>query len=340
MVKPHKRGEKIRQFILENVESHPRDITKIAAHKFRVTRQAINKHIKQLIKQKSISANGATSNRTYYLHPDVTKLFAYQMDGRLEEDVVWRSDILPLLKNLPDNAEAIWAYCFSEIFNNAIDHSNGTVIGVELEKTATTSEIRIFDDGEGIFHKIQKELNLLDERHAVLELSKGKFTTDPENHSGEGIFFSSRMMEQFIVLSGSTYFSHTDKSDLDWILENPPQKGTGVFMKMKNNTTRTVQEVYDLYADPERDYDFAKTVVPVNLVRYGNEMLVSRSQAKRLLARVDRFKIVILDFKGVDAIGQAFADEIFRVFPLKNATTRIIPVNMSELVQKMVLRAL
>ena len=39
------------------------------------------------------------------------------------------------------------------------------------------------------------------------------------------------------------------------------------------------------------------------------EKLMSRSQAKRLLARIDRFKVVLFDFDGVIMIGQAFADE-------------------------------
>jgi len=341
VVRVLKRGEKIRKFILDNVESHPKDIAQVAARKFSVTRQAISKHIRLLVKQKSIAVKGVTSNRVYLLHPDPSKNFTYVLDKSLQEDVVWRNDILPLLDNLPDNVENIWSYCFSEILNNAIDHSNGSIVAVIVEKTAITTEIRVIDNGEGIFRKIQKELKLLDERHAVLELSKGKVTTDPENHTGEGIFFSSRMMEKFAILSGSTYFSHNKEDDLDWIIENPGLEGTGVFMKTKNDTARTVQKIFNQFADPgSEDYGFAKTIVPVRLIQYGNEMLVSRSQAKRLLARVDRFKIVILDFKGVSAIGQAFADEIFRVFAQRQTTTKIIPINMTDSVQSMVVRAL
>ena len=62
------------------------------------------------------------------------------------------------------------------------------------------------------------------------------------------------------------------------------------------------------------DYSFSKTVIPVKLAAFGDEQLLSRSQAKRLVARIDQFKNVELDFSGVDEIGQAFADEVFRVF--------------------------
>ena len=70
----------------------------------------------------------------------------------------------------------------------------------------------------------------------------------------------------------------------------------------------------------------------------GYENLVSRSQAKRLLARVDRFKEVILDFADVHSIGQAFADEIFRVFSSQHPDVRIRVVNANDNILKMIRR--
>ena len=134
----------------------------------------------------------------------------------------------------------------TEIINNAIDHSSGHQLLVQVTKTATNTEIVVYDDGEGIFKKIQRELGLLDERHSVLELSKGKLTTDPDNHTGEGIFFSSRMFDDFAVLSGNVYFSHKINDVEDWILEQQRfQSGTGVLMKIANNTNRTSKDIFD-----------------------------------------------------------------------------------------------
>jgi hypothetical protein len=45
---------------------------------------------------------------------------------------------------------------------------------------------------------------------------------------------------------------------------------------------------------------------------------------------------VVLDFTGVDFIGQGFADEIFRVFALAHPGTRLIPVHCTETVEKMI----
>lgn len=339
MSKVRKRGEQIRQFILSNVEDHPRDIAALAAQEFGITRQAINKHIKRLVEQKALSFKGSTNSRIYYLHPLIEWRQIYFLDTSLEEDIVWDSDIKPLLSDLPDNVKDIWLYGFTEMLNNAIDHSSGAKVFIQVKRTSLSTEIMIDDDGEGIFRKIQRSLELNDERHAVLELAKGKLTTDPDRHSGEGIFFTSRMFDQFAILSGNVYFSHQFSKAEDWIFENDSsQDGTSVFMELDNNTSRTSKQVFDSFSSGD-DYAFNKTVVPVRLAQYGDERLVSRSQAKRLLANVDKFKIVIFDFSEVEAIGQAFADEVFRVFKKQHPEIQIVDLNANEEVKKMLNRA-
>jgi hypothetical protein len=61
--------------------------------------------------------------------------------------------------------------------------------------------------------------------------------------------------------------------------------------------------------------------------------------SKRLLARIDRFSIVIFDFKAVETIGQAFADEIFRVFERAHPNIKLIAMNTSISVDQMINRA-
>jgi STAS-like domain of unknown function (DUF4325)/Histidine kinase-like ATPase domain len=339
MTRVRSRGEQIRRFITDNVEKHPSDIAKITATKFGITRQAVNKHLKKLVDEKALAQKGQTRNRSYYLHPQEDWEKTFQLNAQLAEDVVWRNDVASSLDQLPENVLDIWHFGFTEMFNNAIDHSDGTVISIRLQKTATSTQLLLSDDGVGIFIKIQKELGLLDERHAILELAKGKLTTDPENHTGEGIFFTSRMFDDFIILSGGTYFSHKFGDQEDWILERAKfEPGTTVWMKLDNHTSRTTRKVFDRYTSAD-DYGFTKTVVPVRLAQYGDDKLVSRSQAKRLLARVDRFKTVIFDFQGVDSIGQAFADEVFRVFQNKHPDIEFIPFKANSAVRRMIKRA-
>ena len=169
-----------------------------------------------------------------------------------------------------------------------------------------------------------------------MKLRGRKLTTDPENHSGEGIFFTSRMFDKFSILSRELYFScHNDEN---WLIEDAKDEneGTSVSLVISQESSKTTKEVFAKYAPEADEYGFTKTHVPVNLVRYGNENLVSRSQAKRLLARFDRFKEVFLDFEGIGEIGQGFADEIFRVFHSAHPNTKIVWINASVDVQNMI----
>lgn len=333
------RGEKIRHYILRHVDDHPEDVVRLVMEKFGISRQAVNKHMRNLIDQGALIGRGSTRGRTYHLAPLEKWSGEYAFSDDLAEDRIWREDIAPRLAGLPDNVLEIWQYGATEMLNNAIDHSRGSTLIVALEKTAMTAELMVLDDGVGIFRKIQNALNLADERHAVLELAKGKLTTDPEHHTGEGIFFTSRMFDKFDILSGGVYFSHQFSEEEDWIMERDRfSSGTFVWMKLDNHTSRSLTKVFDRFAGPE-EYAFTRTVVPVRLARYGDDRLVSRSQARRLLNRVERFKTVIFDFAEVDSIGQAFADEVFRVFASAHPEIDIQTVNMNAKVGRMVARA-
>jgi len=67
---------------------------------------------------------------------------------------------------------------------------------------------------------------------------------------------------------------------------------------------------------------------------------MSRSQAKRVVTRVEKFKTVMFDFTGIETIGQAFADEIFRVFANSHPEIELYPINANPDVQAMINRAL
>ena len=70
--------------------------------------------------------------------------------------------------------------------------------------------------------------------------------------------------------------------------------------------------------------------------KYEREQLLSRSQARRVLARFERFSEIMLDFRGVTIIGQAFADEIFRVFRREHPEIEILAVNTSNDIRQMI----
>lgn len=66
---------------------------------------------------------------------------------------------------------------------------------------------------------------------------------------------------------------------------------------------------------------------------------VARSHAKRLLERAEKFERVVFDFRDVEWISPAFADEIFRVFALQHPEVELVAVNTNVGVKKMVAKA-
>lgn len=333
--------KEIRDFILENLDTHESDISAMISEKFVISRQAANRHIRNLVQSGALEASGGRRNRRYRLKPLLTKTFTFKLENDLKEDRIWAKDIRNLLTSFAGtNAYDILHYGCSEICNNAIDHSEGNIIKVVIMTDAKNISLRIDDDGVGIFNKIQHFLNLDDPRQSLLELAKGKFTSDPDRHTGEGIFFTCRMFDWFSINSGSLAFIRYENDD--WLIENREKKinGTSVIMVIRRNTERTTKSIFDKFADEASDFGFTRTHVPVNLALYEGEKLISRSQARRVLVRVDRFREVMLDFKDVIDIGPAFADEIFRVFANSHPNIKLRWINSNSDVEKMINRAL
>jgi len=68
--------------------------------------------------------------------------------------------------------------------------------------------------------------------------------------------------------------------------------------------------------------------------------LISRSEAKRIVRDLDESREIVLDFKGVDLVGQGFADEVFRVWARAHPETYLVPIEMNGPVEFMVERAI
>lgn len=336
------RGELIRSRILSDVSDHSADISKHIGKLFSITPQAVNSHVKRLEKDGWLTSTGIGKGKKYFLGDIRLHKSLFRLTDDFTEGDVWRNEYAYIFDGLPENIIDICHYGFTEMVNNVIDHSDGENVYIYTLRSKHKITILVADDGEGIFKKIKRLCNLEDERQALLELSKGKLTTDPDNHTGEGIFFTSRVFDEFEIDSKGIKFSHNNQFKFDYILESAMsenQVGTMVHMLIARDSSRGVQAVFDEFAAPD-EFKFNKTVIPVRLAQYGNEKLVSRSQAKRLLARVERFENVVFDFDGVSSIGQAFADEIFRVYANSHPNIVLLPVKMEEAVEKMVSRAM
>ena len=338
-MKKREKTESIEHFIVDNLRRHESDIANLTATHFQISRAAVARHIALLVKRNIVSTTGNTKARAYSLVPSVDERFSLSTIG-LHEDVVWRERISPLLSSdTHANILTICNYGFTEMLNNAIDHSEADTVHVTVRVDAAQIYMWIRDFGIGVFKKLMRDLHLHDARHALLELSKGKLTTDSSAHTGQGIFFTSRMFDEYMLYANGFSFCRLGQDD-DWLFESADdQVGTVIFMRIGLRATQTASEIMSRYASELHDYGFTRTHVSLELARYEGEQLVSRSQAKRLLLRVDQFKEVWLDFKGISTIGQAFADETFRVFQREHPNLKIVSINANDEVKNMIMRA-
>ena len=233
------------------------------------------------MKKDQIEASGQTRPKHYSLKVTKFETTLALADNR-HEDQVWRSVVEPRIQGLPENTVRICQHGFTVVFNNAIDYSQGQHVLVTIERSARFISLVVSDDGVGIFERIKASFGLEDYRHAILELAKGKLTTDPKRHSGEGIFFSSRVFDEFAIAANRYKFLHLNRPAGDWVIEDDTidRYGTIIKMKIAIDSPRTLKEVFDLYANPDTDdYGFSRTHVPLRLAQYGQEQLMSRSQA-------------------------------------------------------------
>jgi len=326
----------IKNYIISNISKNPNKITQQTCEYFKITKPTVLKYINELVEDKIIKKTESNRYPNYKL---VETDYTWEYPNKnLEEDVLWRENISPLLKDLNKNVKEICQYGFTEMVNNVIDHSDAKKLIVQL--TLDYLNIRIFvqDNGIGIFRKIKNTLELEHTNHAILELAKGKFTSDPENHSGEGIFFTSRVFYDFMIVSHNlTYYGTGNKDGMIWE-EKEDYNGTLVALKIKKDSPIQLENIFNEYADPDKDPSFHKTYIPVKLMEHEGESLISRSQAKRLITRFNKFVEVGLDFNGVNQIGQAFADQIFRVFKNKHPEVRLLVIKATKNVKNMIQR--
>jgi hypothetical protein len=198
--------------------------------------------------------------------------------------------------------------------------------------------LAVQDDGVGIFRKITRALDLPDERLALLELSKGKLTTDPARHSGEGIFFTSKAVDLFMLESAGLRWTVDNVRRDQAVGESVVTSGTVVRWQVDPATDRRLEDVFAAYTAGE-DLAFDTSRAVVRLFEHGSRF-VSRSEARRLAHRLEEFEQVIIDFAGVTEVGQGFVDQLFRVWAGRHPGTVLRPVNMAPAVEFMVQRGL
>ena len=170
---------------------------------------------------------------------------------------------------------------------------------------------------------------------------KGKTTTMPKSHSGEGIFFTSKASDLFILDSFRHQLSiQTLLGDVKVNQIATSKRGTRVIFEISADSNLHLNDVFKKYTNLKDtgDFGFDKTEIRVKLFT-ASGVHISRSQARRILSGLEKFKILLLDFDKVPIVGQSFADEIYRVFQNTHPDIVIQEENMSEGVRFMIERS-
>ncbi len=339
-----KKRQEIKKYILRKIAADDADMAEKTKDNFGISMTSVKRYLKDYL-EKNYIEESRDVKCGYKLIDEKYEARVLLSDGVYTEDSLCRAHIVPHLKNCSAKAQEIWQYVCMEILNNALEHSGGSEIRIHVTTNCLYTTVSIVDDGRGAFTTL---LDSMKDRgwkgpqieDAVVELLKGKITSAPLEHSGEGIFFTSKMVNQFFLWAddsiacwGNTQDLSVVKSHILAYSSRIGKVGTYVMMTLENETETDIKKVFDTYADVEQG--FYKTVIPVySACLYAQP--VARSQARRICKRLEEFKEVILDFADVDFMGQGFSDEIFRVYALKHPEVTIRIQNATSDVVRMV----
>jgi len=310
-----------------------------------VTRGYLSLIMSRMTRDGLLVKTGSTSKSVYALYKN-GDLLGNVFKKHLARSTTKEHEVLdvlnrkvPFLFKLDENLRSILDFSFSEMLNNALEHSESKYIDIKVFVDSKYLNFTVSDLGIGVFKNVMKKRGLGSEFEAMQDILKGKTTTQPHAHSGEGIFFTSKMADIF-VLESYGYSMRVDNIIPDIFFEQvkPIKKGTRVHFCIRRETDKHLKDTFMNYETDHEDPDFDKTEIHVKLYKIGT-VYVSRSQARRISYGLEKFNHVVLNFEKVPTIGQAFADEIFRVFKNKYPNILITSINMNEAVKYMVNRA-
>lgn len=312
------------------------------------SREYVNRFLRELRDDGTIVLIGKANKARYALADDKiifnikSGILSYNrnlknknlLEDRILNDIKEKTGIF---NNLAENISDIIDYAFSEMLNNAIEHSRSNRIFVKMKKSACKLYFQVYDKGIGIFNNLIKKKKLKTELEAIEDLIKGKQTTAPKAHSGEGIFFTSKMGDNLTIKSsGKTLLFDNVINDI-FVKDSRVIEGTRVTFAINLISNKIMKDVFAKYTDDS--FEFSKTDVKIRLYKMGTEY-ISRSQARRVLTGLEKFKHITLDFDSIKTVGQGFCDEIFRVWKIKHPNKIIEYKNTNENSKFMINRAL
>jgi anti-sigma regulatory factor (Ser/Thr protein kinase) len=335
----------LRTLVLNTIKKQGQVKTADIVGKTGLSRAYVHRFLKTLTDQGFLILMGK-ANQAHYILPSKKgygktrplKVHRIMTNKGLVEDQVLREikEESAIFRGVTDNIASTIDYSFTEMLNNAIEHSKSEKIDVVIMRTATDIKFTVTDWGIGIFNNIMKKKRLGSTMEAIQDLLKGKETTAPEAHSGEGIFFTSKIADFLTIKSFEKKLVFDNVGQDIYVKDVKSVKGTKVDFVLGLRSKKKLADLFDKYTD--ESFQFSKTGVKVKLYHQDVDY-VSRSQARRILASLEKFKTIELDFKDVKTIGQAFADEVFRIWQAQHKEVKFIVKNANENIMFMIKRA-
>lgn len=325
------------QWITAAAQAHPQDLAQHVMLRLAFSRQRAARLLKALQTAQWLVNSG--SPRRPHWQPGALRQVVHQYPlAGLQEDLPWRQDFAPHFA-LPGEVQKMAQHAFTELLNNAIDHSGGTQVTVSMRQTPLQLQLLVSDDGVGLFERIAQSFAIDDPLLAMFELSKGKLSSAPAWHCGRGLFYTARLADVFDIHANSAGFQHRAWCDEFWRPARAlPRVGTSVYLAIALDTERTLDGVLRSHSLHGQGYAFDSTEVPLALLAPpgGGAMLLSRADARRVTARLPRFGRAAIDFSGIESVGHGFADELFRVFRREHPSVELQAKKMAPAVGAMV----
>jgi len=328
------------QWITQAAVDHPQDLAAHLVQRLALPKRGATTLLKRLAAAQWLQREGTARRPTWRPGPLRQVVQRYPLQGLLE-DLPWRRDFAPYFA-LPAAVQRMAQHAFTELVNNAIDHSGGTWVTVSMRQTPAQLQLLVSDDGCGLFQRIAQSFDITEPALAMLELSKGRLTSQPERHCGRGLVVTSQLADVFDVRANAAGFQRRAWSAAKW--HGLPAQGalaeragTSIYLAIALDTARTLESVQRTLATDAQGYAFDRAQVSLSLVGSGTDApaLASRADAKRVAARLATFRRAEIDFAGVEEIGHGFAHELFSVFRRAHPEVELVPVGASARVAAM-----
>lgn len=336
----------VKELILNTIKKQGQVKTADISEVTGFSRVYVHRVLKQLVDDGIVVLIGKANQAHYILPSDKRRsiktgqlrVHRILTNKGLSEDTVLREIKAQsaIFGGLAINISSIVDYAFTEMLNNAIEHSSSEKIDIIVMRAAKDIRFTVTDRGIGIFNNIMKKKRLHTTIDAVQDLLKGKETAAPQAHSGEGIFFTSKIADRLTIKSFEKKLVFDNIGEDIYVKDVQPVKGTRVDFLVGLQAKKKLADLFSKYKD--ESFQFSKTGVKVKLYHQDVDY-VSRSQARRILTGLEKFKTVELDFRGVKTIGQAFADEVFRIWQPAHEDVQFVIMGANENIMLMIRRA-